>query len=157
MTAHAMKGDREQCLAAGMDDYLTKPLKLEEMLVTLERWVGVEKAATKGAEPVDVEGLREAVGGDAQFLRDVIELFLSDVPGRIEKLKEAVAARDGQVIKQEAHSLKGASGSVRAGLLQEKFARLEKLGKEGQIESAGQELAEAEAEFTRIRSYFKSL
>ncbi len=157
MTAHAMKGDRERCLASGMDDYLTKPLRLEEMLVTLERWTGAERAANAGVEPVDVEGLREAVGGDAQFLRDVIELFLADVPGRIEKLKEAVAAGDGQVIRQEAHSLKGASGSVRAGVLEEKFARLEMMGKEGRIENAGRELADAEAEFGRLRGYVENL
>ncbi len=63
----------------------------------------------------------------------------------------------GQVIRQEAHGLKGASGSVRAGVLEEKFARLEMMGKEGRIESAGQELAEAEAEFGRLRGYVERL
>jgi len=140
-----------------MDDYLTKPLRVEEMLATLERWVGTQKAAEVGVEPVDIERLREAVGGDAGFLRDVIELFLADVPGRIEKLREAVATGDGQVIRQEAHSLKGASSSVRAGILQEKFERLEMMGKEGRIEGAGQELAEAEAEFGRFCGYVKNL
>jgi len=154
MTAHAMKGDRERCLAAGMDDYLTKPLKLEELLVTVARWAAPGRNG-RAIEPVDFPALRKAVGGDDLLLRDVIELFLADVPGRIETLREAVAGGNEQVIKAEAHSLKGASGSVGAGSLQESFARLETMGREGQIDRARSALAEAEAEFARVRRYFE--
>jgi signal transduction histidine kinase/DNA-binding response OmpR family regulator len=155
MTAHAMVGDRERCLAVGMDDYVSKPLKLEELLVMVERWAGRDRTDSASVEPVDLDALRQAVDGDEMLLRDMIELFLADAPGRIEMLRHAVTACDPLSIQQQAHSLKGACGSLRAGQLQQSFAQLEMIGTEGQMEQATTVLAEVEEEFARVRGYFE--
>jgi len=153
MTAHAMTGDREQCLAAGMDDYLAKPLKLEELLVVVERWL--VRDGRGAAVPLDLEALRKQVGGDELFVRNLIELFLADVPGRIQTLRRAVAEGDEQRIQFEAHNLKGASGNIGADQLQGSFARLEQMAGEGRVAGVDSLLAEAEEEFARVQRYFE--
>jgi len=153
MTAHAMTGDREQCLAAGMDDYLAKPLKLEELLVVVERWL--VRDGRGAAVPLDLEALRKQVGGDELFVRNLIELFLADVPGRIQTLRRAVAEGDEQRIQFEAHNLKGASGNIGADQLQGSFARLEQMAGEGRVAGVDSLLEEAEEEFARVQRYFE--
>ncbi len=155
MTAHAMKGDREACLAAGMDDYLSKPLKLEELMAVIEKWAGTGRAAE--VAPLDWAALREQVDGDESFLRDLIELFLTDAPGRIERLRRAIAEGNEQAIKLEAHSLKGASGNIKATRLWESFTRLERMASEGAVAEAGAVLAEVEEELARLDHYFGTL
>jgi signal transduction histidine kinase/DNA-binding response OmpR family regulator len=153
MTAHAMKGDREACLAAGMDDYISKPLKLEELMAVIEKWAGTSYSAE--VAPLDWAALREHVDGDESFLRDLIELFLTDAPGRIERLRRAIAEGNEQAIKLEAHSLRGASGNIKAARLWESFTRLEQMASEGAVAEAGAVLAEIEEELARLSHYFR--
>ena len=132
MTANAMEGDRERCLAAGMDDYIAKPLRAEVLDAALARWVTPENgkeanvpvAPTNGSEengPIDLETLqrlRSELGGSERVdaLDAIIAQFLQSAPGRVAAISAAVDRDDHEAAGEEAHALKGASsifGAVR--------------------------------------------
>jgi len=122
MTANAMPGDRERCLAVGMDDYISKPIKREILHRALERFLKPK------VEPVlDVqalEQLREIFDGD---IATVITTFLEDAPSYIESIVKALQSRDLEQVRRAAHSLKSSSASVGAAHLQALAASLEHL------------------------------
>jgi PAS domain S-box-containing protein len=109
MTANAMEGDREKCLAAGMDDYISKPITLEALADVFRRWDA----------PVDFSVLRnlcELGGEDKQgILGKVIATFLADVPLHLKTIREAAAKGNAKVLEQEFHTLKGSCGGIGAG------------------------------------------
>jgi CheY-like chemotaxis protein len=131
MTAHAMSGDRDRCLQAGMDGYISKPLDTRLLCTVVEQ----EQVAPQ--TPVfERDAALERLGGDSQRLSDVIQLFLVDCPLRLAAIKAAIAARDGDAISNEAHGLKGAAGNLSAVSLFETAEILEQLGREGRFEAA---------------------
>ena len=156
MTAHAMAGDRDRCLAAGMDDYLTKPLKLEEFSAALNRWTKdtMPQADLQIEEPVDFPALQKLTDGDDEFLRELVELFLADVPVRFANLKNAVTNNDPSEIKSEAHGLKGSCGNLAAKGLQKQMADLERLAASNDLTPVPALLQAAEAELARVQQYF---
>ncbi len=128
MTANALEGDREKCISAGMDDYLAKPITRERLEAALARWQ-TARPSTRGEramladdpandEPVnwiDRGRLNEITGGDATFARELVGLFMTDLPAMAERLANAVgaAASDGcAVLKASAHEIKGAAGNL---------------------------------------------
>jgi len=132
MTARALEGEREKCLAAGMDDYISKPVKVESLRQTIERWVRpanakpVESMQTKMEEFLEIDkleildcsvldGFREYQQPDeTDLVIELIDLFISDGGERLSSLRLAVSEPDTALIKREAHSLKGSSGNVGA-------------------------------------------
>jgi CheY-like chemotaxis protein/HPt (histidine-containing phosphotransfer) domain-containing protein len=106
MTANAMKGDREKCLAAGMDDYLSKPVKMDALETALDRW------ANNKAPPAENVFHLPAGLQDAALLKEVTGLYLKKAPNWIRDLKKAVSKRDAALLHTVAHTFKGASGSV---------------------------------------------
>ena len=121
MTAHALKGDRERCLAAGMDGYVTKPLRPQELYEALE---GLPLASVAGAaaagstsEPAvfDRDAALERMDGDVELLKELVGLFLDECPQRMAEIREALTRRDATKLRQAAHTLKGSVGNFGAG------------------------------------------
>ena len=136
MTANALEGDRERCIAAGMDDYLAKPVRLEKLAGVAARWDTTLDAAA-------LAELRSLGGAeDPAFLARLIAVFIKDSGPRLEAVRAAVAAGDAALLGRSAHGLKGASGNIGARRMQRICRLLEKLGKSGTTTGA-QELLEA--------------
>jgi CheY-like chemotaxis protein/HPt (histidine-containing phosphotransfer) domain-containing protein len=122
MTAHAMDGDREKCFAAGMDDYLSKPVRLDVLAETIERWLVARpdaNAATPAAPPrtapdemFDADHLREICDGDRNVMRDLVLLFVTQTRGRFEQLIKAAEAGDMAAIQRIAHTARGSSSMM---------------------------------------------
>ncbi len=159
MTAHALAGDRERCLAAGMDDYITKPLKVEDLSAAISRWVkhNMPQPHVQEIEPVDLPALQKLTDGDNEFLQELVELFLADAPERLARLQAAVAASSAKDIRSEAHGLKGSSGNLAANLLQQQMADIEMLAVKNELTTMPSLLQAAAAEFARVEQFFQKV
>jgi CheY-like chemotaxis protein/HPt (histidine-containing phosphotransfer) domain-containing protein len=132
MTAHALKGDRERCLAAGMDDYLSKPLRPNELDAVLERWLG---AAPQGAAPAVEASAAEALVDEArmrvfrddypEIVEQLVDLFVDSTPPLLEDLRDALERGDAEAGRRAAHKLKGSCQNIGASRLAELAARIE--------------------------------
>lgn len=117
MTTHAMPGDRERCLAAGMDDYLAKPVAPKDLLAAVERWLcspaasaAPEPAPQPAADPIDDSALALlAEQTDASILPSLVGTYIAEVRSRGQRIAEALAAQDWQALERQAHALKSAS------------------------------------------------
>lgn len=123
MTAHAMKGDREKCLACGMDEYVSKPIRVDELMRAIERVTShkrlgenrpVASSESDWLPIFDVDEACERVDADAQLILEVIELFLTDAPNRLRKIAMAIETQNARALAEAAHSLKGAAGLLGA-------------------------------------------
>ncbi|MCP4592822.1 MAG: response regulator [bacterium] len=175
MTAHAMKGDRERCLQAGMDDYISKPVKADELRLMVDKWLATTPsrarstcapAAQKPAEvkevgeadaPLDVSGALERLGGDRELFTETVEVFLENLPEAIRELRSAVAQSDGQRLRMAAHSLKGAASNIGAVATCETAYRLERQGECEALATAETDLATLEAHLERLREFAAKL
>ena len=181
MTANAMKGDREKCIAAGMDDYIAKPVRLEDVRKIVERW-GIAAAQSEAAgavtkqssgnsgksaetppkatasdeTPVDMERLLDFTDGSSDSLRELVTLYLSQTGEQLEKLEAAVGAALPSEARRIAHSCAGASATCGMRRLVPLLRELERQGLEGKLTTAPQICQDAAREFKRIRSFLES-
>ena len=165
MTANAMQGDREKCLEAGMDDYLSKPVKLGHLEATLARWIPGQSTPNEQKEPVSSD-TREPVHDcvDSAVLADLRQLdvscgllstlithFLEDVPDRLAALEDALQQGDAGALARVAHELNGASGNLGVRKMRQLCVDLQALGKAKDLTKAGALLAQLVNEFELVR------
>jgi CheY-like chemotaxis protein len=137
MTAGASDSDRNQCLSAGMDDFLSKPVKPREIDAMLARWV-VGHGPGAGEPVLDHDVLEElrSLTPDGSLLTDIVDTFLSGAPDHILELQAAVAAGDAGAVRQSAHRLRGESSAVGAVELTALCRSLEELSLAGRLDGA---------------------
>jgi len=164
LTANALEGSQERCLAAGMDDYLSKPVQPQALRAALSRWSGRAQAAQKKppapapSETLPVLNyarLQASCGGDAEFEREVLKELLNSAVKWVDILREAVAKQDSVQVDEAAHALKGSCRTVGAEALGIACQELEMLGKRGDLTGAEALLARVEREFERLQAVSK--
>jgi two-component system, sensor histidine kinase and response regulator len=166
MTAHAMKGDEEKCLAVGMDDYLTKPIRTAELMRVLER-IGTRKAAAEGSEAtvpghlensaVDVAGTLERLDGDRELFDELVQVFRSECPTVVEEIRGALARGDAAALEHAAHALKGSSSQVGALAVSAVAMDIENLARASDVPAATERFVALETELQRLFSELETL
>lgn len=139
MTAHALKGDRERCLEAGMDGYISKPIRREELYAAVgEQLTSTALAPVPRADSaVDLKGLRRSLENDSELLQQLIAQFLLDCPEQLKILGRAVQIQDPVLVERTAHRLKGSVSLFGARRAEELAGTLENLAREARISDWG--------------------
>ncbi|MDL1963890.1 MAG: response regulator [Deltaproteobacteria bacterium] len=167
MTAHAMAGHRQECIDAGMDDYVSKPVNPEEVIEVIERQISdsaepVKPAATVETQLVEADvfdrsALLERAGGDKNLLNEIIAMFIEDIPVQLEELKQGIKENDAAVIRGQGHKIKGASATVGAETMRQAAHEIELAGTNGKLDSAPGLVAKLEQEFERLKGVVRVL
>ncbi|MBN2297254.1 MAG: PAS domain S-box protein [Deltaproteobacteria bacterium] len=171
MTAHAIMGYRDKCMEVGMDDYLAKPLRREELLNMVDKWVkagpvvpekstetpetGTDKdvETMPGDPPIDYKRAMDEFECDDEFLRELLEEFIRNVKGQIQTIQKAITDGNAEKVRTEAHSIKGGAANLTADDLAKAAYDLEMLGKSGDVADGAELLERLETELVRVESY----
>jgi CheY-like chemotaxis protein/nitrogen-specific signal transduction histidine kinase len=164
ITAHAMKGHMERCLQSGMDGYISKPMRAEELYVKMEKIVA--KTPRKDTPPeknmdveksIDREALMERVGGDRGLLKEIAELFVDDSAVLLAEMRGAIEERDAERLARTAHTLKGSVGNFAAPWAVEALVEVEGLARRWDLFGAAEALEKAEQEIHRVNGALAEL
>jgi CheY-like chemotaxis protein len=166
MTASAMKGDRERCLEAGMNDYVSKPIAREIFFSTINRWLP-PKSQSDGSQPreperastppADLRALETSCDHDPNFLAEVVGAFLSENRQHIDALSAAVSAPDTEAVMREAHAIKSSALMLNAPALAAAAQELEGLGRSGNLRGAKGLFGSLRREFERVEAFVAPL
>lgn len=174
MTAHAMQGDREKCLEAGMNDYVSKPLTLQDLAEVLEKWLPEDRASYIGkwgkgeVEKVgkrqsvaprlwDRAGMMTRLAHDAKLAHMVIDTFLKDIPRQIATLRGHLETGDGLRAEHRAHTIRGAAANVGGEAFCTTVLEIEKAAAAGDIDIAKDRMAELEARFQGLKEAMETV
>ena len=142
MTAHAMRGDRERCLEAGMDAYISKPIQASELYRTIEALVPrgssrPGKSATRPAPNGEAAAMLERFGGNPRFFRSLVRTFQKDAATLLVRIGQALRRRDSETLASTAHTLKGAAGVFGPGAVADLARQMETGARSNRLEGAG--------------------
>jgi DNA-binding NarL/FixJ family response regulator len=161
VTAHAMTGFRERVLAAGMDEYLTKPVRPGELAAALERVTGGVSAATADEAPAGQTGgvfderrTLERLDGDVELLAQIMEIFVESFPAQMSDIRDALDRGDAEGIARAAHALRGALSNFSAPEALEVVQRLEQAGRTGHLGDGGEVYRQLEGVVERLTRAF---
>ncbi len=169
LTANALKGEAEKCHALGMDDYLSKPVQLEQLKLMLEKWLPGSKQTGKQKESlqqspvtsakavVEIDVLKSLVGDDQAVINEFLQDFLGSTRKIAEQLRNAVVNNQIDEAKFAAHKLKSSARSVGALSLGEWCAQMEAAAKQGEVEKLAVLLPDFEQELVQVERYIKSV
>ncbi len=167
MTAHAMQGDKEKCLQAGMNDYVSKPVNPKTLCDTLKKWLRITEpkpqseearkveAADRGVPVFDRKGYMERLLDDIELAHSIMEEFLKDIPCQIRTLKTMLESDDRNGVERQAHTIKGTSANVGGEQLRAVAAAMEKAAKVGDLHSVKAQIPEMEVQFARLQEAMK--
>ncbi len=158
LTANALEGDREKCLAVGMDDYLSKPIRPEALQKMLTKWLTTTKQETESIKEVRTmqvinwDALNEITDGDIEFQKELFQEFLDQTPTLMSQLDEALSAGDATTVGRVAHTLKGSARSIGADAFAEASFTLEQMGKSGDLSDAGSARQALESQWSALQN-----
>ena len=167
MTASTMTDDRDQCLAAGMDGYIAKPIQPEELRRTIERLTQAHRHSTAARVPdeddssvkmqpssdvIDLELARRQIPGGEQGVSEMAQLLLDQCPAMMMEIQQALTVRDEKRIQRAAHSLKGSADLFGARRVVDVAKRIELAGKRGDVDDVSESLPELREQVSQLRS-----
>src|SRR6266852_1844795 len=158
LTAHAMQGDRDRCLKAGMDAYVAKPVEAEELFATIEQLASgkkredaEERPREASADVLDRDTVFTRVGGDPELLLEMVSVFRDESAKLLHEIRRGVSRRDSTAVERAAHSLKGALAALAARAASEAALRLESIGRERDLSGVDEALSALEHEMGRLQ------
>jgi PAS domain S-box-containing protein len=164
MTAHAMKGDRERCLAAGMDGYTSKPIRIGELEHAIAQLISPPNSAKvpvseadQADGAIDHTALLAGVDGNRRVLRELVRLFLADCPRRLAEIKEAIRRGDAGALGRAAHTLKGSIGNFAAKSAFAAAQRLEIMSRDIDLDNVGKACVTLESELALLSEELRKL
>jgi CheY-like chemotaxis protein len=143
LTANCMKGDRDRCIEAGFDDHVSKPVSSQHLRDAIARHTGVPGATADGRPPqeseqvvIDWAGSLARTGGSEETLRQIVGLFIRNLPRMLDRINEAIVRHDSAALRQAAHALQGAVGYLGCPQAHQRSLLLEEMGRGGDLSGA---------------------
>ncbi|MCD6231060.1 PAS domain S-box protein [Candidatus Aerophobetes bacterium] len=153
LTAHAIKGDKERFLKAGMDDYVSKPIKSRMLYEVIERCLSLKRKMNSDNQPINFSELFERVDKNKEFIKDILNTYIESYPEKLDKIREAILSNNFEKLMEAAHTLKGSSEAIFAKPIYRLTLQLEKMGREKNLKEAQNILKKLEKKLERLKEY----
>lgn len=166
MTANALQGDRERCLQAGMDDYLSKPIKQKDLLTMIERWTSVETTDDSGVQPQHESGTDEMIDGarikeiqdlgDESLVKELMGIYIHDSKQSLNDIASSLASNDINLLRESSHKLKGSSANLGITHVHRISAEIENLARANDLFRAKELSASLFEQFEKVKQHIVS-